>query len=85
MSVSFDGLRTQLATNYTRLCNTLQESLDKDGVVVVPASDIQEEMDELRSLIGTFMCCYDENDKHFTDLSGTKLHMLLPDFNPDAE
>ena len=44
------------------------QEINIQGYVLIDADDIQEEMDDLRMLIGTMACCSYENDDEFKDV-----------------
>lgn len=68
MTVDFNNLRRQALYRYDGLVEKLNDSVDKDGKISIYTEEIQEEMDDLRMLIGTIACCSYENDNEFKDV-----------------
>lgn len=70
MEVDFNNLRKSMAKSYNKLCLTLNRFLNEDGEFCETApiegdafyaGDIKTEMDDLRNLIATLICIYDES------------------------
>lgn len=82
MNVNFNNLRKQLVHRYNDLCVKLNQSkvTDDDNVfiegygwlrkgdVLFSPNLIQQEMDDLRMLIGSVACCFDESDVNFANV-----------------
>jgi len=68
MTVSMDGLRNQLLSNYNSLVRKLNSNIkDKswDPHVTIDVSDIQNNLDNIRSCIVTLAYMYDEREGGF--------------------
>ncbi len=61
MDVSMDGLRWQLLDNYNTLTKKLNRSID-DGNIQISASEIQKQMDNIRSCIVTLAYMYHDGE-----------------------
>lgn len=48
MQIDFNNVRRQACIAYDKLCKKLNSNTDKDGILELDVSDIQESMDELR-------------------------------------
>lgn len=68
ITVNFNNIRKQALYRYDGLVEKLNDSVDKDGKISIYTEEIQEEMDDLRMLIGTIACCSYENDDEFKDV-----------------
>ena len=69
MTVDFNNIRRQALHRYDGLVEKLNNAIiDEDGYISIHAGEIQEEMDDLRMLIGTMACCSYENDDEFKDV-----------------
>ena len=104
MEVNFNNLRKQACNAYDRLCNKLNAAkCSKDAIgtfvddfghlredsIVINASDIQKDMDSLRSMIGAVAMVY-ENDRDdfkdvYTELYPQTSEIRMAEFNPDPE
>lgn len=69
MNVNFNNLRKQAIYSYHRLCTTLNENTDKNGFISLDATDIQRDMDNLRSQLWGICCTYREGDDSFKELT----------------
>lgn len=94
MEVNFNNLRNKTCLAYDRLTKKLNNAIaeyektySEKGRLLIDCDEIQEEMDELKSLIGTIAMCYEENNAEMEDvfnkLYGDDKSML--DFNPESE
>lgn len=81
MKVDFNNLRIQLAYAYDKVCRQLNDNIDENGDVVIPAIELQDRMDELRRL--AIMPChvYREDDPDFISLSDKITD--IAHFNPE--
>lgn len=79
MNVSMDGLRRQLARDYSNLVSTLNDNIRSGDVVRVDAFLIQDELATLRQNIAILMCVFDDEEDDFSELSEEA--MELPHFN----
>lgn len=68
MKVNFNNLRRQTLYTYERLVKKLNDGIDENGTVSVEAEEIKEDMDSLRSLLGSIACTYDEENEEFKDI-----------------
>ena len=70
MKVSINGLRNTLLRNYNSLTYKLNRRIDKDGNIVdLSTSDIQREIDQIRSCLVTLAFTYIEGEEDFTIMS----------------
>jgi hypothetical protein len=69
MTVSMNGLRTQLIRNYNSLTYKLNNRIDEDGNILVDVDDIQREMDQLRSCLVALAFSYIKGEEEFTCMS----------------
>lgn len=70
MRVDFNNVRKQACFSYDRLAKKLNKNIDTEKEEInIDVEEIQEEMDNLRSLIMTIACIYKEGDADFVDLS----------------
>jgi len=88
MKVDFDGLRRQTGHSYNRLVAKLKPHIRKDENRILldsnydDVSNVLEEMNELRSLIGGFLALTDEPEFTWIDL---QLESLLEHFEVDED
>lgn len=81
MNVNFNNSRKPAIFRYDSLCKALNEARLKEGGgyvegfghlskgdIVISPDDIQEQMDDLRSLIGTIAMCYEEGNPEMKDM-----------------
>ena len=71
MEVNFNNLRKQALRAYDSLVNKLNNSFiddDNSDRIIINASDIQKDLDDLRQTIGFIAMCNDENDENFKDV-----------------
>lgn len=61
MDVSMDGLRWQLLDNFNTLTKKLNRSIE-DGNIQISASEIQKQMDNIRSCIVTLAYMYHDGE-----------------------
>ena len=87
MEVNFNNLRTKTCIAYDRLARKLNSSINEDGCVEVPAEEIQDQMDDLKQLIGSIAMCYNKDDPDMIDVFEEiyKGDKSMIDFNPDEE
>jgi len=98
MNVNFNNLRKQACYAYDKLANRLNTHILKNtdsrdwieefgwvekGTIVINASDLDEIMNDLRSLIGTVAMVYEEGREDFADSYPKDKPMV--EFNPEAE
>ena len=76
MKVNFNNLRKQALYSYHRLATKLNEAKEErkeegydDGKICIYPDDIQDEMDDLRSMLFGIACVYDEGNDEFKDIS----------------
>lgn len=69
MTVNFNNLRKQACYAYDRLTNKLNSSIDNSGQISISAEEIQEDMDDLRMMIMSIACVFEENNADFSDVS----------------
>jgi hypothetical protein len=77
MKVSMDGLRLQLLNSYNQLTRKLNNHINDDEVVI-EASYIQNEMENIRSCIVTLAFMFDKSEGGFDILSDPHFE----EFNP---
>lgn len=68
MKVNFNNLRKQAIYACDRITEKLNRAIDKEGTITIEAEDIQKEMDDLRMLIGSVACVFEENNEEFKDV-----------------
>lgn len=61
MDVSMDGLRWQLLDNFNTLTKKLNRSIE-DGNIQISTSEIQKQMDNIRSCIVTLAYMYHDGE-----------------------
>lgn len=66
MTVSFDGLRIQLISNYNRLCLKLKDA-EFSANSPYDKSDIENEMQNIREIIVILGCMYKEGEYDFIE------------------
>ncbi len=69
MTVNFNNLRKQACYAYDRLVDKLNSSIDNGGQISISAEEIQEDMDDLRMMIMSIACVFEENSADFSDVS----------------
>lgn len=73
MKVNFNNLRKQAVYSYDRLVDKLNNSISEDDwgrkVVQIDPENIQEDLDDLRSLILSIAIVYEEGNPDFKDIS----------------
>jgi hypothetical protein len=92
MEVNFNNLRKKACYAYDRLAKKLNYAIgdyekrySEKGTLMIECDDIQEEMDDLKNLIGAIAMCYNENYPDMKDV----FEEIYPDdknmvnFNPD--
>ena len=91
MEVNFNNLRKKTCFAYDRLASKLnaaikhyEKSHNDKNYLTVHVDDIQEEMDDLKQLIGSIAMCYNPDDPDAIDVfeeiyPGEK---TMKDFNP---
>lgn len=82
MRVNVNGLRRNAARAYTALCDKLHANIQDGSFDLIP-EDIQQEMDDLRMGIASFMCVFISSDDMFSDLSDECDN--IPHFNEEPE
>lgn len=84
MKVSFDGLRKNLAGAYEETITAYRDAVDVNGYDD-SFSHLKDGLNEMRSMIAAFLCCYDEEsikkDNDFHDLG--ELADKLPFADPE--
>lgn len=68
MKINFNNVRRQAVLNYEVLVKRLNNSIDENGNIVIPAHEIQRTMDNLRMMIGSIAACYDDTDENFKNI-----------------
>ena len=89
MTVNYNNLRLQALYAYSRLATKLNVAKEEtnraciyeDDTILIRASHIQEDMDDLRSMLCSICCCYEEGNPDFADLSETINLSEIPLFN----
>lgn len=84
MKVSMDGLRWQLLESYNSLTQKLNRNIkDKswDPEIIINPSEIEKEMDGIRSCIVTLAFMYDDSEDGFKILDNPQFE----NFNPKEE
>jgi hypothetical protein len=88
MNVNFNNLRKKTCKTVDLLTRKLNACITADGIVEVPAEDIQDVMNELQELVGSIAMCYNPNDDDvinvFSELYPGENDGMV-DFNPDKE
>jgi hypothetical protein len=94
MEVNFNNLRKQTCLAYDSLTKKLNNAItqyekgySEKRSIFIDCDEIQEEMDELKSLIGSIAMCYEENNADMEDVF-EKLYTdgnSMLDFNPESE
>lgn len=72
---------------YDKLTAKLNDNLNDENNIIIDARDIQENMDDLRMMIGSIALCYEEGDPDKADVY-TELYGYdggMKQFNPNAE
>jgi hypothetical protein len=86
MNVNFNNLRRQAILTHDRLVGKLNDKI-KNGEIEIMVREIQEDMDELRSLIGTIGCCYDPDNEDckdvYSELFPLDSEYRMQQFNPE--
>lgn len=88
MTVSMDGLRWQLVRNYNSLTRKLNEKIiDKpfDPEIRIDPDRIQNEMDQLRSLIVTLAYMYQEGEGGYEILENPTFESFNEEYEEDEE
>ena len=67
MKVNFNHLRRNAAAAYSRLAGTLNLA-NSGGVIKIDTDDIQQSMDDLRTMIAGIMCTYEPDNAEFANL-----------------
>lgn len=82
MKVDINKIRTILLRDYTDLCLTLNESIKKNGRIVLEAKDIKAQMDNLRLCLGIIAATSIEGRDDFQPVGKKELPILfLPEEN----
>lgn len=68
MKINFNNVRKQACFAYDRLCKTLNASKEYEGYMLVDPSQIQQDMDSLRSMIGAIAMTSEEGNEDFQDI-----------------
>lgn len=68
MMVDFNGMRCQATYALSRLINNLNNHV-VEGEVCIHVDQIQEPLDDLREIIGSWNCCYDKDNELFKEQS----------------
>ena len=72
MTVNFNNLRKQALYNYDRLVNKLNDNIIKDNwdrkEIRISPDEIEEELNDLRMLIGSIAMSYEPDDENFKDI-----------------
>lgn len=96
MEVNFNNLRAQACYAYDRLCNRLNAAIrDKDdnvffegygwirkGEIIINPDHIQQDMESLRSLIGSIAMVFEEGREDFKDVYPQQPMAI---FNPEED
>jgi len=90
VQVNFNNARLQAIYAYNRVCKVLNANIIKyigksndDGIVTVAAGEIQEHMDDLRNMLATIGCVYEEGNENFKCVLTDDISM--ENFNPEDE
>ncbi len=92
MEVNFNNLRKKACYAYDRLAKKLniaiaeyEKEYSEKGKLMIDCDEIQLEMDELKSLIGSIALCYHQNDPDFKDVFSEIYpdEEIMIDFNPE--
>lgn len=71
MDVNFNNLRKQALYSYDKLVNKLNDSISYEWnskKIEIDPDDIQEDLDDLRMLLGSIAMVYEPNDENFKDV-----------------
>ena len=83
MKINFNNVRKQAMFSYDRLCERLNSHIRKEGqetlwlddfgriekgTIVIDAESLQNEMENLRSLIGSIACTFEPENEDFKDV-----------------
>jgi len=72
MQVDMNNIRKQAVFAYNSLCKKLNDNRNDDGwgkFIRIDADEIQQDMDDLRSMIGALAFCYLPDNEEFRNLS----------------
>lgn len=85
MSIDFNNVRRQAMVAYDKLCHNLN-SETRGGTVEIDVRDIQEHMDDLRTLIGAIAMTYEDGNNDFKDVYSERYPIdsekRMLEFNP---
>lgn len=96
MKIDFNNLRKNIAHKYNRVTNTLNKNthnvdgyvevngkyLNHEKAIIVDVEDLQNDMDDLRNVLVTLICCYEENNPEYKSLHD---EIKLSEFNATEE
>jgi hypothetical protein len=82
VKVNFNNLRKNAGRAYAALAKKLNEATYGEAINL-PADEIQEDMDDLRTAIAMILCVYEEDNADFIDLSDETYK--LPFYGRDAD
>jgi len=76
MTVSMDGLRKIAIKSYNELIYQLKSGLNEDRNYIVYKDDIEECLDDLRNVLVTLACSYQEGEDGWKELENFELDSL---------
>ena len=79
MDIDFNNVRVQAIHSFNRLVTTLNKSIEPTVAgwkkVEVSVSDIEEDINDLRQLIGAIACTFHKDDPDFKMVYTDDIHM----------
>lgn len=90
MNINFNNVRLQACIAYDKLCNKLNRAIKDKSFspeIIIDPEDIQEEMNDLRMMIGTIAMTYQEGEEGFKDVYAEEYPegKSMQEFNPEEE
>lgn len=68
MKIDFNNVRAQACFAYDRLCEKLNASKEYEGYMLADPSSIQEDMDDLRTMIGAIAMSFEEDNEELKNV-----------------
>lgn len=71
MNINFNNLRKQALYSYDKLVNKLNDSISYEWnskKIEINPDDIQEDLDDLKMLLGSIAMVYEPDDENFKDV-----------------
>lgn len=82
MDIDFNNARRQAGCALNRLVATLNNHINGTGCIIVDPEEIRDCIGDLRMMVGSIMCTYEEGNEKFKDMYGDP---KLIEFMPEEE